>query len=178
MTRVRSFSKPWTLLVAIILVITTVGLAAPASAQQQVVEPLYRLYKGAPSYDHFYTASAAEKDNAVKKYGYRYEGITGDVLSSPDSALVPLYRLYRAAIYDHFYTTSATEKNNAVKKYGYRYEGIAGYVYPASSKSGTPLYRLYIGGSHSDHFYTASAAERDSAVRGGYKYEGVAARLW
>lgn len=40
--------------------------------------PLYRLYSGAAS-NHFYTISAAERDNAVASYGYRYESIVGYV---------------------------------------------------------------------------------------------------
>jgi hypothetical protein len=40
--------------------------------------PLYRLYLGSNG-DHFYTTSAAERDNAVASYGYLYEGIAGFV---------------------------------------------------------------------------------------------------
>ena len=44
--------------------------------------PLYRLYRGAND-DHFYTTSAAERDNAVVTYGYLDEGIVGHVWESP-----------------------------------------------------------------------------------------------
>jgi hypothetical protein len=40
--------------------------------------PLYRLYLGSNG-DHFYTTSAAERDNAVASYGYVYEGVAGYV---------------------------------------------------------------------------------------------------
>jgi len=40
--------------------------------------PLYRLYLGSNG-DHFYTTSAAERDNAVATYGYVYEGVAGYV---------------------------------------------------------------------------------------------------
>lgn len=40
--------------------------------------PLYRLYTSA-SNNHFYTTSAAERDNAVSAYGYSYESIAGYV---------------------------------------------------------------------------------------------------
>lgn len=40
--------------------------------------PLYRLYLGTNG-DHFFTTSAAERDNAVATYGYVYEGVAGFV---------------------------------------------------------------------------------------------------
>jgi len=44
--------------------------------------PLYRLYSATAS-NHFYTTSAAERDNAVAIYGYRYESVVGYVYSAP-----------------------------------------------------------------------------------------------
>lgn len=44
--------------------------------------PLYRLYHE-PSNNHFYTLSAAERDNAVTTYGYVTEGIVGHVWRAP-----------------------------------------------------------------------------------------------
>jgi hypothetical protein len=44
--------------------------------------PLYRLYSEAAS-DHFYTTSAAERDNAIAAYGYRDEGVAGYVWPGP-----------------------------------------------------------------------------------------------
>ncbi len=40
--------------------------------------PLYRLYSSAAS-NHFYTTSAAERDNAVSSYGYQYESVVAYV---------------------------------------------------------------------------------------------------
>lgn len=42
--------------------------------------PLYRLYNGT---NHFYTTSEAERDNAVSKFGYRLEGMVGQVFLQP-----------------------------------------------------------------------------------------------
>lgn len=47
-----------------------------AAAETCGAVPLYRLYSGAQS-NHFYTTSAAERDNAVATYGYQYESIVG-----------------------------------------------------------------------------------------------------
>jgi len=48
--------------------------------------PLYRLYNAT---SHFYTTSAAERDNAVSQYGYVYEGIACYVL--PDGTALSAY---------------------------------------------------------------------------------------
>jgi hypothetical protein len=44
--------------------------------------PLYRLYSSA-SGDHFYTTSAAERDNAIARFGYISEGTPGHVWLTP-----------------------------------------------------------------------------------------------
>lgn len=43
---------------------------------------LYRLYSGSTG-DHFYTVSAAERDNAVSMYGYKFESVVGFVWLAP-----------------------------------------------------------------------------------------------
>jgi serine/threonine protein kinase len=91
--------------------------------------PLYRLVLATSTVlDHFYTTSAAERDNAVKTYSYKYEGIQCYVLPTQMRGTTPLYRLVNSKP-DHFYTISSTEKDNAVKSYGYKYEGIASYIF-------------------------------------------------
>ena len=124
--------------------------------------------------DHFYTTSAAGRDNAIADYGYVNEGIACYVLPDGDPAGTPLYRLWSPKIGDHFYTTSAVERDNAIADYGYVNEGIVCYVLPDGDPAGTPLYRLWnpmIG----DHLYTTSAAERDNAIADyGYAYEHIA----
>lgn len=44
--------------------------------------PLYRLYNGAQG-NHFYTTSAAERDNAATNLGYVYEFVAGHVWPAP-----------------------------------------------------------------------------------------------
>ena len=94
--------------------------------------PLFRLVlTTSTALDHFYTTSAAERDNAVKTYSYKYEGIQCYVLPTQMKGTTPLYRLVNGTP-DHFYTISSTEKDNAVKNYGYKYEGVAGYMFATS----------------------------------------------
>lgn len=58
----------------------TLGFVAP-DARCGAIE-LYRLY--APgSDDHFYTTSAAERDNAIAMYGYQDQGVAGHVFTAP-----------------------------------------------------------------------------------------------
>src|SRR5581483_10619122 len=54
--------------------------------------PLYRLRHNGNT-DHFYTTNAKEKDDAVKKAGYVYEGIQCYVFATHVNGSVPLYRL-------------------------------------------------------------------------------------
>lgn len=106
--------------------------------------------------DHFYTTSADERDNAVKIYGYRFEGIACNVFAAPQTGTVPLHRLVKET---HFYTISDAERDNAISNLGYVSEGEACFVY--SAPTGTvPLYRLVKVG----HFYTISLPERDNAI--------------
>ena len=127
--------------------------------------PFYRLYNGT---DHFYTASASEKNSAIAKSGYSSEGIACYVYENQVDQSGPFYRLYNGV--DHLYTTSNVEKQSA-EKAGYHSEGIACYIYLSQSNNSSPLYRLYNG---TDHFYTTSEAEKQSAEKGGYTSEGIA----
>lgn len=126
---------------------------------------MYRLYNP-NSGEHFYTASAAEKNNLVK-VGWRYEGIGW---TAPENSNTPVYRLYNPNAGDHHYTMSASEKDNLVKA-GWKCEGIGWY---SDDDKGTPLYRQYnpnaIAGAHN---YTTSEAENDNLVSLGWKEEGI-----
>jgi len=88
--------------------------------------PVYRLL----SHDkHFYTASTTERDLAVSKYGYQYEGIAFYVSQTVTG--VPAYRL-QGGNDEYFYTASSSEKDVAVSRYGYRYEGEGFYLPPGN----------------------------------------------
>jgi len=80
-----------------------------------------------------YTTSAVERDNAVKKFGYTFEGVAGYVSPVKAANLVPWYRLYDSPPIDHLYTTSAGERANAIKNLGYYDEGNAGFVSPSTA---------------------------------------------
>lgn len=58
----------------------TLGFMAPDARCGATA--LHRLYN-ASNNDHFYTISAAERDNAVAMHGYRSEGVTGYVWLAP-----------------------------------------------------------------------------------------------
>jgi C1A family cysteine protease len=138
---------------------------------------LYRLYHPTTG-AHFYTTSAAERDNAVNRLGYQSEGTACYVYGSQATGTTDFYRLYRPASDDHFYTISAAERDNAVAHDGYQSEGTACYVYGSQATGMIALYRLY-NPQHGVHFYTTSAAERDNAVaHDGYQSEGTACYVY
>ncbi len=132
----------------------------------EVTIDMFRMYNP-NSGEHFYTASAVEKDTLIKA-GWNYEGLAW---KAPEKSGAPVYRLYNPNAGDHHYTMSVEEKET-LEKAGWNYEGIGWY---SDEKKAVPLLRLYnpnaISGSH---HYTVSEAEKDTLVKAGWKDEGVA----
>jgi hypothetical protein len=130
-----------------------------------------------PVGDHFYTTSAAERDNAIAFYGYVPEGIACFVypLVGGDGA-AELFRLYNPGNGDHFYALSTTERDTAVAS-GYLSEGIGCLAYAMPQSGTVPFFRLYNPGN-GDHFYTTSTTEVNSAIAGGYVSEGTACHVY
>ncbi|KAA1474360.1 hypothetical protein DENSPDRAFT_882739 [Dentipellis sp. KUC8613] len=81
---------------------------------------------------HFYTTSAAERDEAIAHDGYSDWGIEAFVYPSAVCGSIPLYRAYNAEYPDHFYTSSHEELLDAVAHGGYVDQGIAAFVLPVS----------------------------------------------
>lgn len=147
-----------------------------ASAVESAVRPsgnndvsrssMYRLYNP-NSGEHFYTASADERD-AVANAGWNYEGI-GWV--APTTSSSPVYRLYNAYAGDHHYTMSTHERDSLVDA-GWTYEGIGWYSDDARQ---TPVYRQYnpnaLSGAHN---FTQSKSENDMLEQVGWRTEGIA----
>jgi|GEM_PF-6255677 len=126
---------------------------------------MYRLYNK-NSGEHFYTASAEEK-NALVTAGWNYEGIGW---TAPGFSLTPVYRLYNSNAGDHHYTTSAGEMKALVKA-GWNYEGIGWY---SDDNNGTALYRQYNPNAKTGtHNYTTNKKENDALVQLGWKEEGI-----
>ena len=82
---------------------------------------MYRMYNP-NSGEHFYTASATERNNLVNA-GWKYEGIGW---YSDDAKTVPIYRVYNpnAKAGAHHFTMSKDEVASLVKA-GWKDEGIA-----------------------------------------------------
>ena len=140
--------------------------------------PVYRFYNARAGV-HFYTASAAERDNVINTLGsvYRFEGPAYGINTGNAANTVPLYRFYNVRAGVHFYTASEAEKANVIGTLGsvYRYEGIAYWV-AAGGSTTSPVYRFY-NLRAGVHFYTASAAERDNVINtlgSVYRFEGPA----
>ena len=126
---------------------------------------MHRLYNP-NSGEHFYTATAGEKNHLVK-VGWKYEGI-GWIAPSSGNAV---YRLYNPNAGDHHYTMNAGEKNNLVKV-GWKYEGIGWY---SDVKKAIPLYRAYNPNAKAgSHNYTVNYAEQKNLLRVGWRDEGIA----
>ncbi len=144
----------------------------PPATPQPGTTDLYRCFNQT-SGDHFYTTSAAERDNAVATAGYVFE-TTACYVFGGQPGPTDFYRCFNQTNRDHFYTTSLAERDNAVATAGYVAEGIACYLFATPQPGTTDLYRCF-NQTNGDHFYTTSLAERDNAVAtAGYTSEGTA----
>lgn len=121
-----------------------------------------------PKFDHFYTTSFDEKDQAITKYKYKFEGIQCYIFVTKKVNTVPFYRFYNSVSGDHFYTISEKE-SGIVTKNNYIFEGITGYVYSDMFIDTIPLFRLVNIINH-DNFYTTSDEERLKAINN-YNYK-------
>lgn len=129
-------------------------------------QEMYRLYN-ANSGEHFYTASAQERDD-LTVLGWAYEGIGW---LAPLSSDTPVYRLYNANAGEHHYTMDAAEKDGLVAA-GWVDEGIGWYSDPAKA---VPLLREYNPNQFAcNHNYTTSQEEHDQLIAWGWQDEGIA----
>ena len=139
-------------------------LATPANAASGI--QMQRLYNP-NSGEHFYTASAVERDHLVS-VGWVHEGVGW---TAPETSATPVFRLYNANAGDHHYTASAVERDHLVSV-GWRYEGVGWY---SDDARGAALFRQYNPNAAAGcHNYTTSAVERDHLVSVGWNDEGVA----
>lgn len=142
--------------------------------------PVYRFYNTA-SGTHFFTGSAAERDNVIATLpSFNYEGVAFYTYASATGSLSPVYRFYNTTGGTHFYTISEAEKASIVANLSnYKLEGVSWYAATVADGTSTPLYRFY-NTTTGTHFFTTSSAERDNiiATLKNYNYEGVAYHVW
>jgi len=95
------------------------------SGQTTGTSDVYRLFNPTTG-DHFYTASAAEKDVAAGA-GYNVEGSVGAAYTAPTENSTAVERYFQAATGQHFYTSDAKEAEN-LGALGFQREGVAFYT--------------------------------------------------
>lgn len=171
MGRITSDSSSLRLaVIACAVSLIALALMAFTPAQAQAAD-MYRLYNP-NSGEHFYTASAVERE-AVRSAGWNDEGYAW---TAPVRSNTPVFRLYSGT--DHHYTTSAGERDS-LQSVGWSYEGIGWY---SDDAKGIPLYRQYNPNvdpnaptnNSGSHNYTTSLAEHNSLVSIGWQGEGIA----
>lgn len=131
------------------------------------MQRLYNPYTG----EHFYTSSTQERD-ALKRAGWRYEGIGWTAPKTGD----PVYRLYNpyAPGGDHHYTTSTRERDT-LKQAGWRYEGVGWMSATIADKTRKPLHREYNPyATTGTHNYTLDTTEHRHLITLGWHDEGTA----
>lgn len=124
-TKQLVFSSILTLTLGAAVALPAPALAAatdPSSYHEELaVEEMFRLYNPYTG-EHFYTASAEERDTIVA-VGWRYEGVGW---LAPTESSTPVYRLYNRYVKggDHHYTTDRDEYEHLVSV-GWSGEGVA-----------------------------------------------------
>ena len=155
----------------VLLIAVTICSVLPAGLEAKAADvtesnPMYRLYNP-NSGEHFYTASAAEKDTLVAA-GWQYEGLAW---KAPEKSKTPVYRVYNANAGDHHYTISKSERDTLVAA-GWKDEGIGWYSDDAKTVA---IYRVYNpNATAGSHHFTYSKSEVTDLVKVGWKDEGVA----
>jgi len=111
-------------------------------AKPPLSHPFYRLYKGAPDTDHFYTRSVAEANSAIAN-GYVFERVEGYIFQTPPIGSTALYQLAKCwpvaggCDFEHRYTISSYARDQLIAD-GWGYAGIAGYVYDSYANDTVP----------------------------------------
>lgn len=135
--------------------------AAPAPKDGFV--PVYRLFNPTNG-QHFYTASADERDYDINQLGFHYDFIAFYAATASGNGFMPVYRLYNPSTSDRLFTVSSEERDGAVNNFGYKYEAVAFYAAaPTAVNGSTPVYRL--ASPQYGHFYTIDLNERDKALQ-------------
>ncbi len=136
----------------------------PEPAPTPAGSDMFRLYNP-NSGEHFYTASADERDVLVG-LGWHGEGV-GWVAPAEGA---PVYRLYNPYAGDHHYTVSAFERDHLVQL-GWTDEGVG---WCSAGEKGVPVYRQYNPYARTGaHNYTTSEYEAKALVELGWLYEGI-----
>lgn len=153
------------------------GTSPVASGARTAVYRFYNQANGA----HFFTSSAAERDNVIATLPtFKYEGTAFYAYSSVSGSNSTVFRFYNTLNGSHFFTISAAERDWVLANLPhYRLEGSAWFAGLVADAQSTPLYRFFNSGTGS-HFYTISADERDYVVATlkNFRYEGVAYHVW
>ncbi|WP_420412682.1 matrixin family metalloprotease [Roseibium sp.] len=155
--------------------VRTLASIAVDQSQDNVV---YRLYNHQTN-GHFFTASAAERNQIVSELAhFTFEGTAFGATSTPTSKSgeLEIYRFLNTTNGAHFFTASEAERDSLIHTSAvYAYEGVAYYGFEQGTANTQELYRFF-NADTGIHFYTASAAERDSTIVNlpQFQYEGLA----
>ena len=150
--------------------VTIERVEEPAPEPEVETAEMYRLYNQWTG-EHFYTASANERDVLVS-VGWTFEGIGWTAPKQGDEVM----RLYNPFVAggDHHYTLDANEYKE-LQELGWKGEGLGWYSADKDAEGAVPLYRQYNPYAETGtHNYTPDKNENDTLVELGWKAEGIA----
>ena len=150
--------------------VTIERVEEPTPEPEVETAEMYRLYNQWTG-EHFYTASANERDVLVS-VGWTFEGIGWYAPAEGDEVM----RLYNPFVAggDHHYTLDANEYKE-LQELGWKGEGLGWYSADKDAEGAVPLYRQYNPYAETGtHNYTPDKNENDTLVELGWKAEGIA----
>jgi hypothetical protein len=130
------------------------GTTPSSTPLEDLTDPVFRFYD-TRTQDHFYTASAAERDLILRTIPhYQYEGIA---FETPDDGpgTVDVFRFFNTATQAHFFTTNEAERDQVMRTLPtFQYEGVAfqAYATAAGNPDALVLDRFYNTQSNMHHY--------------------------
>lgn len=128
---------------------------------------------------HFFTASAAERDQVLatrRDLSFEGVGLQSVDPAAKDPNAVPVYRFFDTAQGTHFFTASASERDTVqATRADLKFEGVGFYEHATQRSGDSPVFRFF-DKRYGTHFYTGDAGERATilATRPDLADEGVA----
>ena len=137
--------------------------------------PVFQLYSSVTS-DHFFTISEADKEVAVKEYGYTYEK---EAFNVPVKSDEPVYCMVCPSTAEHIYSTDLVKLTTWCEDHpGYYMQGDGATVwYSADESTGKAVYQFFnpnqVDGKASHMYVLEGTKDYSDLVSWGWQNDGV-----
>lgn len=151
------------------------GVYVPALLTQEDSDTVFRL-RNPTIGNHFYTTSAAERDEAIDSGEFDFEGESFTAVDPTSEGAEEVYRFFNESQNVYLYTTNENERDFIQENDSrFTFQGEVFNAYETQVEGSIPIYR-FLNTDLNVHFYTPNAAERDfvEETLPNYQSEGIA----